>query len=540
VDEPAAEEEDREDAPASERSSDGMYSQTPQRTARLLIRFSGPRWEEEIVSEDAETVSEPTFEERRFRFLEKVCGDLFPGVEGVEFEWEDLEGESIGSNNDVGFVNISIDGKPVEKLVLRMPKPKKLLDDRDQVIQEMFCGIGITELLESHGIQAPTIIGYSIRDDNLLGRPYQLMKRLPGKALSDCYSELSWKALECLVRDHVDFLVKMDKIVFDSFGTVKVQAGDAFAGPGTSNPVMPEFPVSVPNQLSVREPKEVIPLLIRRIERQIEKDSSRRGMQDLNVRRKRAVEQLEQLGDMDVYKGLSLEHCRLYAWDMQRRNVLVDPKTGHITGFVDWDDPESFPQTFHRNTRMCDFLWTHDTHLPCGESLIGPLYPGYGKKAKSMNTKAVKVRRYFREQVEKAIPGYWNDLGKMNKGAMILFGLASDRRRVWENYELDDIERIYGCYGPEFPVVEEEPAEELVEQEPQTPTPPTSRKPSSSPKPSPKPQTPVLPPTPPQQPCGPGQTNCPCCGGAFKRGRGLQTHMNHWKKNPSSTRRHCV
>jgi hypothetical protein len=255
----------------------------------------------------------------------------------------------------VGFVKITINGKPVENLVLRMPKPKKLLDNRDQVIQEMFCGIGIMELLISHGIQAPTIIGYSIEDD-ILGRPYQLMKRLPGTPLSDCYDKLSWNGLECLVRDHVDFLVKMDKIVFDSFGSITVPAAEPFAGPGTSNPVMPEFPVSVPNQLAVREPKELIPLLTRRIGRQIERDEGTKEKQGLNMRRKRALEQLEQLGKLDAYKGLSLEHCRLYAWDMQRRNVLVNPETGNITGFIDWDDPESFPRTFHRNTRMCDYL----------------------------------------------------------------------------------------------------------------------------------------------------------------------------------------
>jgi hypothetical protein len=57
----------------------------------------------------------------------------------------------------------------VEELVLRTPKPEKLLADRDEVIEEMLCGWSVTEILASHDIPVPKIVDYSVEND-ILGR----------------------------------------------------------------------------------------------------------------------------------------------------------------------------------------------------------------------------------------------------------------------------------------------------------------------------------------------------------------------------------
>jgi hypothetical protein len=509
--------------------------------------------DERTVSEEAE---KRLFDERVDDFARQLCKDIFPG-EKATFTCSALKGSSLGSNNDIHFIELK-SGRKVENLVLRTPKPERLLTARDAVIAEILSGWSITEVLASHDIPVPKIVGYSVEDD-ILGRPYQLMKRLPGKALSDCYNQVlrkqsSWRRL---VRDHVDFLAKVDQIEWASFGELKPvnwRSAKPYAGPGTDTPMGPELRLSVDVQLDADEPTELLPLLAHRIKRQMRRDKGKERGQKLKKLRKQALEQLEGLAKLDAYGGVSLADCRLYAWDMQQRNVIVDPKTGHITGFVDWDEPLSYPRALQRNAQVCEHLWKdHGVKFPCGESLWRPL---------SKTQEA--IRQYFQEQVDKAIPGYWNDLNKISAGVMKLFwSITSDSRDYeWEEAELDVINTVFNSAVGGAPVIKEGEVEDLGEQSPpSSPPPPPPAAPAAPAPPAPAPAAPApaapapapaapapaapaapAPPSPPSPPvrqrCEPGQVNCRYCGGCFKRGRGLDAHIRYWRKKPSATRRH--
>jgi hypothetical protein len=483
--------------------------------------------DERTVSEEEE---KRLFEERIDEFARQLCRDVFPG-EKATFTRSELGGTSLGSNNEIHFIAVKA-GRKVEKLVLRTPRPERLLTARDAVVEEILSGWSIAEVLASHGIPVPKIVGYSIEDD-ILGRPYQLMERLPGKALSDCYKQVigkksSWRRL---VRDHVDFLAKVDQIEWPSFGELKPvnwRSAKPSAGLGTGTQMGPELRFSVDVQLDADEPTELIPLLAHRIKRQMRRDKGSQRGRNLKKLRKQALEQLEGLAKLDAFGGVSLADCRLYAWDMQQRNVMVDPKTGHITGFVDWDEPLSYPRDLQRNAQVCEHLWKdHSVKFPCGESLWRPL---------SKTQEA--IRQYFQEEVDKAIPGYWNDLNKISSGVMTLFwSITSDSRDYeWEKEELDVIDRVFNSVVGGTPVIQEDEVEDLGEKSPPPPPPPA---PAPPPPPAPAPPPPApAPPPPVRQPCGPGQVNCRYCGGCFKRGRGLDAHIRYWRKKPSDTRRH--
>ena len=132
--------------------------------------------------------------------------------------------------------------------------------------------------------------------------------------------------------------------------TQKVQlAVDNFPAP--RNPYMEPsaLPARAPSTRSTA-PMSVKDLLLARLEANVQADRE-------DASRAWLLSNWEVVGHLinALELGDAVEECVLHHWDLEARNILVDPETGRIVGVLDWDQVQAVPRVLGRRAPV--WLW---------------------------------------------------------------------------------------------------------------------------------------------------------------------------------------
>ncbi|KAH5246804.1 hypothetical protein HBI29_095240 [Parastagonospora nodorum] len=197
-------------------------------------------------------------------------------------------------------------------------------------------------------LPVPEVMGYDLTSDNILGKPYMIQKRIPGRLVTSMLQELNLEQ-KVSVAKQVTGLVSRIASLKAASGEISVDNLTA----ATSEPVCVDK-YGVPRGETVKAtPQKPIDHLLDQCEIwrqfQISKGYCFEDIWDSFVAISRALEA----------RGFLGEECVLVHGDFREYNILAkicSPTGVHITGIIDWDDAHFAPSFMAYRSPF--WLWT--------------------------------------------------------------------------------------------------------------------------------------------------------------------------------------
>ncbi|KAI4174138.1 MAG: hypothetical protein LQ343_002473 [Gyalolechia ehrenbergii] len=231
-------------------------------------------------------------------------------------------------------------------------------------------------------LPVPEVKAYSATEDNALGTPFTIQKRISGIPLSEIYSELTYKEKESIVDQFIDLLAEAESVRFSTAGTFTASSSlptstHDFNASGNVSPSITLFDkgdedfVKDPKIASDRAGTNLKALLTSHINGWIEAERKHtQKYQDGDsltlLYWEKMLAMLDQLDREGAFASNNNTPIVLHHWDLEPRNIMVSPTSpGYaIVGIIDWDDAIALPRPLARKPPA--WIWDFDSEAFTG------------------------------------------------------------------------------------------------------------------------------------------------------------------------------
>lgn len=141
---------------------------------------------------------------------------------------------------------------------------------------------------------------------------------------------------------------------------------------------------------------------------------------------------------LEVDDTVPVEGFVLHHWDLEARNILVDPETGRFVGVLDWDQAQALPRVLGRRAPV--WLWDEGEGWEEG---VREEWDGDADEVEELVPKKVANRAVYDKFLEgvKSLGGdYRVDAEGEGRWVRRVWRCVSEG--LWSSAELDRVERL--------------------------------------------------------------------------------------------------
>ena len=316
--------------------------------------------------------------------------------------------------------------------------------------------IALLQHLSHTPIPVPRIIAYDTTTNNPLNLPYLLQTILPGQRLDEVYDSLS-TPVRCVVAEQMAALIgAIERITFATPGLVVPATSTSIPDRGVVDANAPPIPLAVnrfpeprnpymepsalpPRKQPVREvtPLSVKQLLLQRLQENMESDKHAEGRGWL-LPNWEVLRQLIEALEVDETVPTGTDGFVLHHWDLEARNILVDPETGRFVGVLDWDQAQALPRVLGRRAPV--WLWDEGEGW---EEAVRDEWDGDSDEVEELVPKNEANRTVYERFMEgvKSLGGDYRADAE-GEGRWVRRVWRCVNEGLWSSAELDRVERL--------------------------------------------------------------------------------------------------